>query len=204
LLTKIAASPFTLIGKLVPGGGDAEELQHLTFEPGSADIPPAEMKKLDALTKGLEERPGLRLEITGTADPARDRRAVALQRFQEVVRNRWRQENKGTSETDLPPEVEGRMSVQLFEQWRKDQPQALQPPDAKLLTTEEMKRTLVESIKVDDDVLRALARTRAEQVQARMVGDGKLPDERVFLTDVDLTASDHDKVQSRLNITAGS
>jgi Domain of Unknown Function (DUF748) len=204
LLTKIAASPFTLIGKLVPGGGDAEELQHLTFEPGSADIPPAEMKKLDALTKGLEERPGLRLEITGTADPARDRRAVALQRFQEVVRNRWRQENKGTSETDLPPEVEGRMIVQLFEQWRKDQPQALQPPDAKLLTTEEMKRTLVESIKVDDDVLRALARTRAEQVQARMVGDGKLPDERVFLTDVDLTASDHDKVQSRLNITAGS
>jgi hypothetical protein len=26
----------------------------------------------------------------------------------------------------------------------------------------------------------------------------------VFLTDVDLTTSDHDKVESRLNITAGS
>jgi len=37
-----------------------------------------------------------------------------------------------------------------------------------------------------------------------MVGDGKLPEERVFLTDVDLTTSDHDKVESRLNITTGS
>ena len=204
LLAKIAASPFTLIGKLVPGGGNAEELQHLTFEPGSAAIAPAEMKKLDALMKGLEERPGLRLEITGTADPARDRHAVALQRFQEVVRNRWLLENKGTPHAELPPEVEARMIAQLFEQWRSEQPQAPQPPDAKPPTTEEMKRTLVQSIKVEDDALRALARTRAEQVQAQMVGDGKLPEERVFLTDVDLTASDHDKVQSRLNITAGS
>jgi hypothetical protein len=57
---------------------------------------------------------------------------------------------------------------------------------------------------VEDDALRALARTRAEQVHARMVGDGKLSEERVFLTDVDLTTSDHDKVESRLNITAGS
>jgi hypothetical protein len=68
-----------------------------------------------------------------------------------------------------------------------------------------MKHTLVQSIPVEDDALRALARTRAEQVQAQMVGDGKLSEERVFLTDVDLAAtSDHDKVQSRLNITAGS
>jgi hypothetical protein len=69
---------------------------------------------------------------------------------------------------------------------------------------EEMKRKLVESITVDDDALRALARSRAEQVQSLMVGEGKLPEERVFLTDVDLTTSDHDKVESRLNITTGS
>ena len=57
---------------------------------------------------------------------------------------------------------------------------------------------------MDDDALRSLARARAEQVQAVIVGDGKLPEERVFLTDVDPTTSDDGKVQSRLNITAGS
>jgi hypothetical protein len=206
LLTKMVASPFALMGKLVPGGGDGEELQRLTFEPGSTALAPTEMKKIDALMKGLEERPGLRLEITGTADPARDRQAVALQRFQESLRNRWRQENGPTPEADVPPAAEARIITQLFDQWRSQQPVESHPPTASPQppTTEEMKRKLVESIQVEDDALRTLARTRAEQVQALMVGEGKLPEERVFLTDVDLTASDHDKVGSRLNITAGS
>jgi hypothetical protein len=36
-----------------------------------------------------------------------------------------------------------------------------------------------------------------------LAGDGKLADERVFLTEVDLIASDHEKVRSRLNLRAG-
>ena len=206
LLTKIVASPFSLMGKLVPGGGDGEELQHLTFEPGSADISPSEMKKIEALAKGLEERPGLRLDITGIADPIRDRQAVALQRLQELLRSRWRQENGSTQEGDLPLSAESRLIAKLFDQRHSQQPAEAQPPDAPIKppTLEEMKHQLAESIRVDDDALRALARARAEQVQARMVGDGKLPEERVFLTDVDLTTSDDGKVQSRLNITAGS
>ena len=35
LLTKMAASPFALVGKLIPGGGSGEELQFFEFEPGS-------------------------------------------------------------------------------------------------------------------------------------------------------------------------
>jgi hypothetical protein len=206
LLTKMVASPFSLMAKLVPDGGDAEDLQHLTFEPGSAEIAPTEMKKIDILMQGLEERPGLRLEITGTADAARDRQAVALQRLEEVLHDRWRQEKGGAQDDVLPPDAEARLVAKLFDEWRSRQPAGTLAPDAssKPLTTEEMKRKLADSIQVEDDALRALARTRAEQVHARMVGNGKLPEERVFLTDVDLTTSDHDKVESRLNITAGS
>jgi hypothetical protein len=206
LLTKMVASPFALMGKLVPGGGDGEELQHLTFEPGSTVITPSEVKKIDVLMKGLEERPGLRLEITGTADLSRDRQAMALQRLQELLRSRWRQEKGSTAEADPPVGVEVRLITQLFDQLPRQQLSESKPPDGTIKppTMEEMRRQLVESIRVDDDALRALARTRAEQVQALMVGDGKLPEERVFLTDVDLTTSDQDKVESRLNITPGS
>jgi len=56
---------------------------------------------------------------------------------------------------------------------------------------------------VSDSDLRILAQQRAEQMRGQLAGDGKLADERVFLTEVDLTASDHDKVRSRLNLTAG-
>ncbi len=206
LLTKMVASPFALMGKLVPGGGDGEELQRLTFEPGSTALAPTEMKKIDALMKGLEERPGLRLEITGTADPARDRQAMAMQKLQELLRSRWQQETGKAQEADLPVGAEARLITQLFDQLPRQQPPEPKSPDGAIRppTMEEMKRTLMESLRVDDNALRVLARTRAEQVQALMVGDGKLPEERVFLTDVDLTASDHDKVESRLNITAGS
>ena len=60
------------------------------------------------------------------------------------------------------------------------------------------------SIAVEVSALQALARQRAEQVQAHMVGEGKLNEERVFLTEVDLAAADHEKIRTRLNITAGS
>jgi hypothetical protein len=76
LLTKIVASPFTLMGKLIPGGGNEEDLQFIAFDPGSATVPDQEVKKFEALAKGLEERPGLRLEIAGTADPELDRAAA--------------------------------------------------------------------------------------------------------------------------------
>jgi hypothetical protein len=48
LLTKVVASPFALMGKLVPGGGGSEEeLQFIEFQPGSAALSESEMKKLE-------------------------------------------------------------------------------------------------------------------------------------------------------------
>src|SRR5215813_13191549 len=207
ILTKMVASPFSLMGKLVPGGGNGEELQQLAFEPGSTAIPPSEMKKIDVLMKGMEERPGLRLEITGTADPQRDRQAVALQRFQERLQNKWRQKNGGSNVDELPSAEEERLITELFGEWRSQQPVPAQKPDtpdipSKPPTVEEMRRELVGSIPVEEGALRELARTRAEQVHAQMVGEGKLAEERVFMTDVDLAASDRETVPSRLNITA--
>src|SRR5215467_1398489 len=207
ILTKMVASPFSLMGKLVPGGGNGEELQQLAFEPGSTAIPPSEMKKIDVLMKRMEERPGLRLEITGTADPKRDRQAVALQRFQERLQNKWRQKNGGSNVDELPSAEEERLITELFGEWRSQQPVLAQKPDtsdmpSKPPTVEEMRRELVGSIPVEESALRALARTRAEQVHAQMVGEGKLAEERVFMTDVDLAATEHETVPSRLNITA--
>ncbi|MEO5630971.1 MAG: hypothetical protein ABIQ24_10745 [Nitrospiraceae bacterium] len=66
-----------------------------------------------------------------------------------------------------------------------------------------MKQQLAASLLVDETDLRLLAQQRAKQMRGQLTGEGKLADERVFLTEVDLIASDHEKVRSRLNITAG-
>jgi hypothetical protein len=64
-----------------------------------------------------------------------------------------------------------------------------------------MKQQLVASLLVDETDLRLLGQQRAEQMRGQLAGDGKLADEHVFLTEVDLTASDHEKVRSRLNLS---
>jgi hypothetical protein len=207
LLTKIVASPFTLMGKLVPGGGDAEELQYLEFDPGAVAFVATELKKVEAIAKGLEERPGLRLEVTGTADPVRDRKVLALQKLNAQLLARWRQRKGISKETDLPIDVEESMIKELFDQQRSLQPVAAPAEGAQVPskppTIEEMRQQLVAATLVPDSDLHLLAQQRAEQMRGQLIVGGKLADERVFLTEVDLTASDHEKVRSRLNITAG-
>ena len=208
LLTKLVASPFTLIGKLIPGGGNAEDLQLLEFEPGSPAMVAAELKKCEALMKGLEERPGLRLEITGTADLVRDRQALRLQKLKTQLMTKWQQERALPKDTDFPPAEEERMIKERFEQ-EHAQPPGVAPapkpePPPPPPTIEEMRQQLAASIPVDEASLRSLADQRAKEIRNQLAGEGKLPEERVFLTEVDLTASGHERVRSRLNITAGS
>lgn len=206
LLTKIVASPFTLMGKLIPGGGD-EDLQFIEFPPGSATVADEELKKLEALAKGLEERPGLRLEITGTADPVRDRTVLGLQKLKAQLLARWQKGKGASKEVDLPIVEEERMIKELFDQQRSQQPVATSAEGAQVEskppTVEDMRQLLVAAMPVPDSDLRLVAQQRAELMRGQLAGDGKLADERVFLTEVDLTASDHEKVRSRLNLTAG-
>ncbi|MDE3220929.1 MAG: DUF748 domain-containing protein [Nitrospirota bacterium] len=210
LLTKIIASPFTLMGKLIPGGGNGEELQFIEFQPGSAAVASEEMKKVDALAKALEERPGLRLDITGTADSARDREALRANKLNEQLRA-MRQRERGTDASKDEPlsiDDEQRLVTDLYEQRRNQLAASAhpQPADATLKppTLQEMEQQLAASLPVDETELRTLARQRAEQVRDQLIEAGKLAEERVFLQEVDPTVSGNEKVRSRLTIAAGS
>lgn len=70
LLTKVATSPFALLGAAFGGGGD--ELATQGFAPGAAEILESEAQKLATLRRALSDRPGLRLSLTGQFDPALD------------------------------------------------------------------------------------------------------------------------------------
>ncbi len=210
LLTKIVASPFTLMGKLIPGGGDGEELQFIEFQPGSAAVASEETKKIEVLAKALEERPGLKLDITGTADPARDREALRANKLNEQLRAMRQRERGKASAKDEPLSIddEQRLVTELYEQ-RRSQLASSAPPQpagapSKPLTVQEMKQQLAASLPVDEGELRILARQRAEQVRDQLIEGGKLAEERVFLQEIDPTVSGNEKVRSRLAITAGS
>jgi hypothetical protein len=88
LITKMVTSPFAALGALF--GGKGEEVGYQDFAPGSASPQAAGDEKLQALIHGLEERPGLQLEIEGSFDPAADREALRRQKLeQDMRRKKW-------------------------------------------------------------------------------------------------------------------
>lgn len=208
ILGKVVASPFSLMGKLIPGGGDGEALQFIEFPPGAASIPPAERKKLEALIKALDERPSLRLEIAGTADPVRDRQALSLQKLMAEIHARWRRERgrSAAAEEVMSADDEQRFMKELFDEHQKKMASALPSPStdkpAKPPTLDEMRQALVAAMPLDEDGLRALASQRADQIREHLTGEGRLSDERVFLLDVEVTTSGHELVHSQLTIAA--
>ncbi len=78
LITKAATSPFRLLGGLV--GVDAEGFDQIEFRPGRSELTPPELEKLLKLTEALTMRPGLGLELRGTADPDTDAAAIKAER----------------------------------------------------------------------------------------------------------------------------
>lgn len=88
VLTKIITSPFAMMGALF--GGRGEELSFVEFAPGSVALSDAARGKLDALAKGLYERPALQLEIQGSVNPDADRAGLRRARLDQQLRvKKW-------------------------------------------------------------------------------------------------------------------
>jgi len=67
IIGKAATAPFALLM-----GGDSEELGQIDFAPGSTELDAAARTRLDTLAAKLADRPQLKLEATGWADPVAD------------------------------------------------------------------------------------------------------------------------------------
>ena len=72
LITKIVASPFRMLGALLPDFGKDATLNAVSFEAGSSDLPPPEREKLVKLAEALTKRPQLTLTVTGVYSQTSD------------------------------------------------------------------------------------------------------------------------------------
>ncbi|MFO0730364.1 MAG: DUF748 domain-containing protein [Nitrospiraceae bacterium] len=204
VVTKVATSPFAALGGLVGGGGD--DLQYMEFEPGVGELAQGEHAKLASLAKALEERPALRLEISGSADPKKDRDALALHKIAEELKRRFTQGGKKNLQAALPKERELELLGDLYaEKLGKQATKSEVLPNGKtvvrVLEAEAMQAELVPAMTVDEDELRELARTRAKAVREDLVAQNKVPEDRVFLVEVEVAKGEQDKIRMRLNLT---
>lgn len=81
LIMKAATAPFSLLGRLIPGGGDPEALSYVAFAPGSAELDAASVEKIATLANALYDRPALTLEIAAAPAPEIDTPVLRAERF---------------------------------------------------------------------------------------------------------------------------
>ena len=71
VLTKIVLAPFKALGSLL--GSNAEKMETISFDVGSAALQPPEREKLKTLAQALAKRPGLALTVKGAYNSVADR-----------------------------------------------------------------------------------------------------------------------------------
>jgi uncharacterized protein involved in outer membrane biogenesis len=183
LLIKAATSPFALLGAAF---GKGDELSWLDFDAGESDVPKTAQAKIDALAKSLYERPALRLEVEGHADPNLDLEAL---RNLELKRRVFAQKVKATvaegNDAKTTPEVSrAEYPMYLRLAYRADEKiQKLRNAFGmvKDIPQAEMERLILGNIEITQDDLRLLARTRAQKVRERILRAQKIETERIFL-----------------------
>lgn len=183
LITKAVTAPFTLISSMFGGG---EELSHLAFDPGRAALTDKAEEKLKSIAKALDDRPALKLEITGRTDPEADReglkrasidRKVRALKLKDMVARG--QSSEGERVTVTPQEYPALLKrVYKDEDFKKPRNMIGLQKD---IPVEEMEKLMAENAKVGDDDLTLLGNRRAQAVKDWLTTNGKIPPERIFI-----------------------
>jgi flagellar motor protein MotB len=221
LIVTVATSPFSIVGGLV--GGNSDDLQFVAFLAGADELSPAEQEKLAALGKALTERPGLRLDITGAADPDMDVRALAEAKLlTQLKKAKFVQQPPSGDQAsvsvellELTNEEEAEYLMQLYvkkfgalpiskvEGMPKAQETGSEGKSSQALTVAEMKAKLLEGIFLDEGQLRVLAQQRAQQIRDYLIQEGKVQDNQVFLVEVAMNPmTEEGMVHNPLALTA--
>ena len=100
LLSKVATSPFALLGAAF--GGNADELSHQDFAAGSDELLPSEAKKIQTMIEALTNRPALNVALEGTFDRDADSHVLKRTKLAAQVRRSIWQERRA-SDPNLPP-----------------------------------------------------------------------------------------------------
>lgn len=201
LIVKAVTAPFALLGSLFGGG---EELSMVEFAPGRAALAQEAEKRLQTLAKALADRPALKLEITGRADPENDReglkRAVLERRVraQKLAEGAKRGEAGGSlREVRVTSEEYPKYLERAYKEEKFPKPKNLIGLN-KSLPVPEMEQLMLANIQAGENEMTDLANRRAQAARTWLVEQGGIPAERVFVLAPKVeTEADGKKVGSR-------
>ena len=182
VVSKAVTEPFALLGSMFGGG---KELSSAPFDPGSHTVNKETGERLQAMAKALTERPALKLEITGRADPATDGSAlkrIALDRKLRALKAKDAAA-RDVSQLDaitVTPQEYPTLLGRAYKAEKFDKPKNAVGL-SKDLPVPDMEKLMLDHIAIGNDDLTALGNQRAQAVEQWLITSGKIPGERMFI-----------------------
>jgi uncharacterized protein involved in outer membrane biogenesis len=184
LIAKMATAPFAVLGKL--GGHGGGDLSYVQFAPGSATLDATGQARVDALGKALLDRPALKVDVAGHADPASDGEALKRAALDRRIRAQ-KLADQGKPSTaaaslDSVQVAPDEYDALLARVYRADDAAKSRNAQSKVEPTRaEMETALLAQTTLDEAQVRQLAERRAEVVRTRLADGPKVPADRVFV-----------------------
>ncbi|MGL6111388.1 MAG: DUF748 domain-containing protein, partial [Rubrivivax sp.] len=184
VITKAVTAPFSLFA-----GSGGKDLSVVEFRIGTAELADASQEVIAKVAKALEDRPGLKLSINATADPAGERQAmqhaaIEARLLAEQRRERARGALGGTATDAALPPLSDAQRAQLVAQIYADTRLSDKPRNligmAKAVPPAEMQAMLEAAVPIDAAAARQLALERGRAVREALMAKG-LGSERLFL-----------------------
>jgi hypothetical protein len=206
LLSKAATAPFALLGSLFGGG---EELGYVEFDYGRDLLTEVNTKKIDTLTKALQEKPSLRLDITGYVDVERDREGLKQYLLQKKVKTQklkdlLKKSSESITVDDVkiePQEYEKYLRL-AYKEEKFPKPRTMIGLE-KTIPVEEMEKLMLTNTEVKNEDLRSLATQRSARVKGAILKTEQVEAGRLFVVEPkSLTPEKKEKLkESRVDFT---
>ena len=205
LVVKAVTSPFKLFGAIF-GGDDTEVAPAIAFPYGSTVLDTLEIRKLDAILKGMADRPNIRLEIEQSGMRSRDSLAVLDQRYAALIASVPMDSRSspdpatvaaaatlapaGMGATDYAARLTRAYTTRFGKPAPVEKPKHKvpkgAPPDSGVVASEVvrlggMQERLRGSISISPDEISQLAVERARRVQGYLLRDSTIVADRVYI-----------------------
>jgi hypothetical protein len=186
IITRAVTSPFALLGAAF-GGGSGAELSYIEFDDGRSNLTQSAEAKLKTIATAMNNRPALKLDISGRVDPVNDleglkrlsvERKVKAQKMKELVGQGAAP--KSVDEVQISSEEYPRFLWAAYKQ--EDFPKERNVIGlTKELPVPQMEKLMLEHAKIEDADLSELANRRAQAVRDYLLDSGKVGSDRLFL-----------------------
>jgi flagellar motor protein MotB len=183
IITKAVTSPFSLISSMFGGG---EELSYLAFDSGRARLSDKAADKLKTMAKALNDRPAIKLEITGRYDAQVDREGLkramidrkvrALKLKDQVVRG----ESSDAGKLTVAPQEYPALLKRVYKDEKFKKPRNMIGMQ-KDIPVAEMEQLMIDNTTITDDDLVNLGNRRAQAAKDWLIADGHVPADRVSI-----------------------